>query len=213
MIKWSESNDGDVLYEAFLPEHEEEPCHWLIRASCRGHILAERTESLTWPPRFGPDVDDVAVLRGLTDTLAKDLTPYAMPDGEGNYAPAPVEVPQPEPILHALQYALIQEYVEAEVSIGLTDAQSAAYLNFPVVAGASGLYPMAVTPQRDHRMRGIVALDRLLKDRPDAHAFKSDLLSAVLADDIARVRVLLEGAGIVKDGDESSKGDLAPASR
>ena len=209
MIKWSECHEGDVLYEVFLPEHEKEPCQWLVRASSRGHILAERRQSLTWPPRFGPDMGDVAVLEAAIEVLVNELATSVVPDGEGNYAPARLDIPPADPFVHAVQYTLIEEYAEAEASIGLTEEQSAAFLNLPVSAGAAGLYTLAVTPERDHRMRRVIALDRLMKSRPAIHALKDDLLGAVLADDSPRLRSLLEDAGILGDAGESGspKGD------
>jgi hypothetical protein len=142
MIKWNEFEENEVLYEAFLPEHEKEACGWLVRASRRGHVLAERRLTLTWPPRFGPDVGDVAALEAMVDTLVNELKDTPAPVGNGSYMPTPSQISEAEPILHAMLHALVQQYSEAERFIGLTEAQTAGYLGLPVVASAEGLYPL-----------------------------------------------------------------------
>lgn len=196
MIKWSEFREGDVLYEAFLPEHERETCGWLIRASCRGHVLAERRETLTWPPRFGPDMGDVAVLEAITDGLVTELATAQVPDGEGPYVPPASELGPVDPYVHAVLYALVEEYAQSEAAFGLTEEQSTAYLSLPVRASARGLYPLAVTPERDHRMRRLIALERVLSSRSDLQPHKDTLLEAVLAYDIPRLRTVLKDLGV-----------------
>lgn len=206
MIKWGEFHEGDVLYEAFLPEHEQEPCEWLVRASCRGHILGERHLSLTWPPKFGPDVDDVAAVEAMAGTLITELANAPVPDGAGAYVPATIDLPPTEPILHAMLYAVIEQYAQAEASIGLSEEQSAAYLGLPVRAAARGLFPFAVTSARDDRMHRLIALDHVLKNHANLRAVKSELLSAVLDSDISRLRALLKAAGVDPTSDHVSTG-------
>lgn len=196
MIKWSEFEEGGVLYEAFLREHEKEPCGWLVRASCRGHVLAERRLSLTWPPRFGPDVGDVAALKATAEMLINQQQDKALPVGKGTYAPVPSQMSAPEPILHAMLYSLVQQYAEAERFLGLTETQTAEYLGLPVIASAEGLYPFAMTRTRDGKMNRIVALARVLKAKPEIHLHKETLLGAVLADDIPQLRSMLAAAGV-----------------
>lgn len=196
MIKWREFLEGDVLYEAFLPEHEREACGWLVRASCRGHVLAERRETLTWPPRFGPDVGDVAVLEAIADELVKGLATAKVPEGEGPYVPPASELEPIDLYVHAVLYALVEEYAKSEAALGLTVDQSTAYLSLPVRANARGLYPLAVTPERDHRMRRLIALDRVLSSRTELQPHKATLLEAVLASDTSRLRTVLHDLGV-----------------
>lgn len=201
MIKWAEFIDGNFLYEAFLPEHEQEACEWLLRASCRGHILAERRRSLTWPPKFGPDGGDVAALEAMTEVLFAEMSSVAVHEGTGAYVPGTVAVAQAEPFLHAVLCALVEDYSRAEVSLGLDGQQSTAYLDLPICASASGLYPFAVTPKRDDRMRRMIALDRALKARAELQAIKGELLSSVLEANIPRLRALVGAAGVDIEGD------------
>lgn len=196
MIKWSEFREGDVLYEAFLPEHERETSGWLLRASCRGHVLAERRETLTWPPRFGPDMGDVAVLEAITEGLVTELASAQVPEGEGPYVAPASELGPFDPYVHAVLYALVEEYARSEATFALTEEQSTAYLSLPVRANARGLYPMAVTPERDHRMRRLIALERVLSSRADLQPHKDTLLQAVLACDLPRLRMVLQDLGV-----------------
>lgn len=196
MIKWAELRDGDVLYEVFLPEHESEACDSLLRASSRGHILGERRLSLTWPPRFGPDVDDMAATERMAEKLAVELDSTPRPEGEGTYRAGPIDLPPVEPILLAFSYALVEQFVQAEASLGLSEAQTAAYLHLPVTAGASGLYPYAVTAERDARMRKLIALDVMLKRHPALQTVQADVLNAVLTSDQSTLLELLAKAGL-----------------
>ncbi len=196
MIKWSEFREGEVLYEAFLPEHEEEPCDWLIRASSRGHILGERRHPLTWPPKFGPDAGDVAAVEAITEVMITEVAAADVPDGEGTYVPSTVDLSPSEPILHAMLYALVEQYAQAEGSLGLSEEQSASYLGLPICAGARGLYPFAVTRNRDDRMNRLIALDHALKSRTELQSIRVELLTAVLDYDMVLLRNLLGAAGV-----------------
>lgn len=190
MIKWSEFREGDVLYEALLPEHEREGCEWLVRASCRGHILAERHETLTWRPRFGPDAGDVAVLEAIAAGLARQLQTIEVPHGDGPYVPLALPHAPPGPLLQAVRYALVAECARAEAALGITKEQMAAYLSLPIVAHVGGLYPFAVTPDRDLRMRRLIVLEALI-ERDGLQAHRETLLAPVLAFDIQRLRAVL----------------------
>ena len=66
----------------------------------------------------------------------------------------------------------------------------------PVVANVRGLYPFAVTRARDGKMNRMIALAAVLGARPDKQACTGDLVDAVLAEDIPRLRRLLVAAGI-----------------
>jgi len=196
LIKWSEFREGDVLYEAFQPEHEQEGCAWILRASCRGHILSEQHLRMTWPPRFGPDAGDVAALEALAEKMVETLSTVEIPQGEGAYVVSTQPLPPVEPLVHAVLYALVEQYAQAAHSVGLSAAQSAAYLELSVGALASGLFPVAVTPERDRRMRRLIALDHALKTRPEVQQIKTELVTAVLAGDIPQIRETLRSVGL-----------------
>src|SRR5689334_14769802 len=113
MIKWSEFFELGVLFEAFLPEHERERHAWLLRVSRNGHILEERYVGLTWPPRFGPDAGDVAVLEGELDgALARVGEGRNAPLSPGDYVPRPSEVADTSPWTYAVLHQLLSDYVE-----------------------------------------------------------------------------------------------------
>jgi hypothetical protein len=93
-------------------------------------------------------------------------------------------------------YALVEQYAESADSVGLSAAQSAAYLELSVGARVRGLFPAAVTPERDARMRRLIALDHALRNRPEVLPIKNHLMNAVLASDIPRIRELLRSVGL-----------------
>ena len=200
MIKWCEFRDGDRLFEAFLPEHETEPQEWLLRASCLNQIMEERRVRLTWPPRFGPDAGDVAAIEAELDSVIASTASHPMKSGGEKCIPGPIEIANPDPYLHAVLGALLAEYLDAEKSIGLTLDQSRTYLELPVMTDAEGLYPMAITPKRDGRMRRLIALANVLRHDARAQARKNELLSATLADDVPMIKNILDEQGIDTGG-------------
>jgi hypothetical protein len=203
MIKWVDCLEGEILYEFFLPEHEAERCEWLVRVSARGHILDERRGRLTWRPKFGPDCGDVAVVEAATDEMARAAVATPLPDSPGTYVPQEVSLPPTNPMTHAVLYALVEEYSEAERALGLTPEQTANYLQLPVIASAAGLHPFAVTPQRDNRMRRAIALMHILKNHPETAPKRGALLDAVLAEDITTLKNILADLGLPPAASES----------
>lgn len=204
MIKWVECQEGDYFYEFFLPEHEEEGAQWCVRLSACGHILGERRGLLTWIPRFGPDAGDVAAAEAATVDLAKEFATTALPTATGTYVPSSMTLPPVDPVTHALLHGLIHEFVEAEQALNLTPDQISKYLELPVVSGAQGLHPFAVTSDRDRRMQRMIALTHVLKNHPETAARKDELIQAVLAEDIPTLKRMLNDFGLPAGPDEST---------
>ena len=196
MIKWSEFKEGDSLFEAFLPEHDRESAAWLLRWSCNGHVIEERRVRLIWPPRFGPDVGDVAKIEAELDTLINNSTQRPHEAVGGAYVPREYFPLPSEPHVLAGLAVQLAEYVEAEAFLGLDDEQTREYLGLPDGTRADGLYPMAITPEREGRMRRIVALTSLLRRDCRAQLRNAELLAAVLAHDVSTIAKILEAQGI-----------------
>lgn len=201
MIKWGEYRDGEAVFEAFLPEHEGEAQEWLLRASRLGHILAERRIRLTWPPRFGPDHGDVVRAEVELEALMAAVAALPLAGSEGAYLPGPCKVADPEPILHASLHALLDDYLAAIASMQVTDEQARMHLGLPVGLAAERLYPMAVTKEREGRMKRLVALATLLSRDERLMPHKADLLTAILAEDIDIVRKILANRRIGGEAD------------
>lgn len=196
MIKWGEFRDGDAVFEAFLPEHDRESGGWLLRQSCNGHIIEERRVRLTWPPRFGPDVGDVAQIEAELDALITSEPGRKPPETRGKYMPTPFSpLPSDLTVLAALATCL-SEFVEAARALALSDEQTRAYLYLPERAIADGLYPVAITPRRESRMLRVIALARLLERDNRAESRRAELITAVLAEDISTIGRILDDQGI-----------------
>jgi hypothetical protein len=202
MIKWVESREGDFLYEFFLPEHEREAGEWLVRASALGNVLGERRGRLTWLPRFGPDMGDVAVAEAATEELIQEISRRAMPTEPGSYVPTEMTLPPVDPMTHAVLYGLIEAFVEAERELGLTLDQISTYLELPVNYGASGLHPFAVTARRDGRMRRMVALMHVMRNHPETAPLREALIEAVLAENIPLLMQRLAEVGLPSGPEE-----------
>lgn len=196
MIKWSEFAEGDSLFEAFLPEHDRESSSWLLRWSRNGHIVEERRVGLTWPPRFGPDAGDVAQIEAVLDTMIKGLSTQQPLETRGDYMPAPFSPLLSEPHVLAALAVCVAEYMDAERMLGLNEEETRRYLALPDRAKADGLYPMAVTPERDFRMRRLIILARLIEQDARAAPRRTELIAAVLADDVPAIVRILEDSGI-----------------
>lgn len=196
MIKWSEFRDGEFLFEAFLPEHERQSKSWLLRTSRRGHVIDEERISLVWPPRFGPDLGDVALLESTLDVVIDRVKTLSPPESDGAYQAGAIEAVDPNPYVHAVLHGLLVEYVEAEASLKLSPEQTAAYLELDLGLGADGLFPMAITPRRDARMRKLTALAHLAASDERVKPRTSDLVAALIQDDVPAIRLVLEQAGV-----------------
>jgi hypothetical protein len=196
VIKWSEFAEGDSLFEAFLPEHDRESCSWLLRWSRNGHIVEERRVGLTWPPRFGPDVGDVAQIEAVLDTLITGLSAQQSLETPGDYLPRPFSPLPSEPHVLAALAVCAAEYIDAERILGLNAEETRRYLALPDRATADGLYPIAVNPERDRRMRRLITLAKLLEQDPRAAPRRTELIAATLAEDGPAIVRILEQIGI-----------------
>lgn len=196
MIKWSEFAEGDSLFEAYLPEHDRESCSWLLRWSRNGHIVEERRVRLTWPPRFGPDVGDVAQIEAVLDTLINGLSAQPPLETPGDYVPRPFSPLPSEPHVLAVLAVCLAEYIEAERMLGINAEETCRYLALPDHATAAGLYPMAVTPERERRMRRLITLAKLLEQDPRTAPRRKELIAATLAEDGVAIVRILEHIGI-----------------
>lgn len=196
MIKWSEFREGEDLYEAFLPEHNHESSAWLLRWSCNGHVIEERRIRMTWPPRFGPDQGDVAQIEAVLDALIASGSRPQLPESRGEYLPVPFSPLPSELAVLAGLAVLLAEYVDAERALGLIDDQTRTFLGLPDRAKADGFYPVAITPEREGRMRRVIALARLLERDSRAEPRRDDLITAVLAEDVQAIVGILAILGI-----------------
>lgn len=118
-----------------------------------------------------------------------------------------------DPYRRALLYALVEEYAKAEAALGFTEEPSAAYLSLPVCANARGPYPLAVAPERDPRMRRLIALERVLSGRSGLQPHKDKLLDAVLAYDIPRLRTILRRTSASTSGASAVPKRVVPSPR
>lgn len=196
MIKWGEFRDDDLLFEAFLPEHERQPQDWLLRTSRRGHIIEERRIELVWPPRFGPDSGDVATLERALDAamaMARTLAPM---ESAGAYRAGASESVDPDPYVHAVLHGLLTEYVAAEAALGITPEQTAAHLGLDVGLQAGGLFPMAITPRRDARMRKVTLLAGLARSDRRVSGRIPELVAALIREDVPAIKLVLEQCGV-----------------
>ncbi len=192
MIKWGEFREGDFLFEAFLPEHERQPKCWLLRTSRRGHVIDEQRIELVWPPRLGPDAGDVASLEGALDAVIDRVKALSPPESAGAYQAGAPQAVDSDPYVHAILDGLLTEYVEAETSLRLTPEQTAAYLDLDLGHRADGLFPMAITPRRDARMRRLTALARLATGDERVKERIPDIVEGVIREDIPAIRLVLE---------------------
>ena len=195
MLKYGHFEEADTVYEAFLPESDRESGGWLIRASRRGHVVAERNVQIEWRPLFGPDVGDVAALEAGLDRLIRDIKDTPFPEGRGDYVPGDVQIEPPEPALHVSLHAILQDFQDAAAKLGLTAEAIGTFLGLPENTSIEDLYPIAVTKARYGRMQRIVALCALSERHASIGARRAALIEAVLKGDDMQLNQELAATG------------------
>ncbi|HEY2345709.1 MAG TPA: hypothetical protein VGH80_07485 [Xanthomonadaceae bacterium] len=188
--------EGDILFEVFLPEHDHEG-KWLLRASRSGHVLAERTGSLTWRPTFGPDMGDVATLEAQIDQLLPVVTAMQLSDDTGSYQPGPVQINEPNPIEHAVLFNMLEQGQQAIVALGIPLDLTARLLELPEGCCLEDLYPIALIGRRADRLQRLIALNRLIAAHPSLIASKDAIVMALQVDDLDAIRHVLTDAGVI----------------
>ena len=201
MLKWRDYEEDGTLFEVFLPEHDRESSSALLRAVCRGHIVAERWVHLTWRPTFGPDEGDVAALDAELDGLIVELASKPAPETGGSYVPGPVQIEPPDPFVHAEAATTLTQFQSAMAALEMDPVQVGAWLALPDGCSVDDLFPVALTPPRAHCMRKAIALQQLVDHRPEVHQRRKALVAALLCDDVAALRDELEAAGISTAGE------------
>lgn len=169
--------------------------------SRNGHILEERRIRLNWRPRFGPDNGDVAALETELDAAMVRVQGHAVPEDAGPYVPQACEISASGPEIHAVFHYLVEEFKQATAALGITIEQSIAFLGLPAGTGPDGLYPFAITPKRDSRMRRVTALASLVARQPTVGARLRDMVEAVLREDVPTILGIFKDTGIEPNGD------------
>lgn len=195
MLKWSEFIDGEIIYEAFLPESTAESGCWLLRASRHGHVLAERQIRLLWAPTFGPDSGDVQALESELEQLMSVMNLPASDQLEGAYTPGPIEIEPPDPLLHAGSYRILGEFRVVCQEFGIT-GQSRDYLSLPRACSIEDLYPVAVTNVRLQKMQRFIALKKLVEAYPGLNRALPELVDALLRGNEEAIERILRVNGV-----------------
>ncbi|MBS0575062.1 MAG: hypothetical protein JSS45_01350 [Proteobacteria bacterium] len=197
MIKWRECTEGDILFEAFLPEHDHDhEMQWLLRASRSGHVLAERSGSLTWRPTFGPDGGDVAAIDAEIDQLLPEVAAMPVSAEPGPYQPGPAQIAEPNPIEHAVLFNLLEQGQGAVAALGVPSDLLTQFLDLSEGCCLEDLYPIALSGRRAQRLQRLVALHHLVIKHPGLLASKNAILMALQVDDLDAIRRVLEDAGV-----------------
>ena len=196
MLKWAEFSDENTLYEAFLPESDLDGSAWLLRAVCRGHVVAEWGVSMVHRPTFGPDSSDVLALEEALDRLIDSLRSLPAPRDVGTYQVGDISIAPPDPMQHGFLHTLKEGFLESARDLELDPAWIGALLGLREGRTADQLYPVAITPLRQGRMERVVALRSLLPRYPSLASQRTELLDAILRDDVGALRSLLNDAGV-----------------
>ena len=200
MLKWGEFTEGETLYEAFHPESDKDGGSWLIRVVLRGHVVAERHVPMLYRPTFGPDIGDVAALEAALDQLIGEVKNQAIPHDSGPYVALSVQIESPDPMLHATCYALLEQFPAASRDLGMPLESIAKLLSLPEGWTVEDLYPVAVTAERQARIRRVLALKSLADRHPHLTSHMPALIEALPHDDVAGLQRELQHLGV----------DLAP---
>lgn len=196
MLKWAQFVDEDTLYEAFLPESDLDGRAWVLRAIRRRHVVAERRVPMVHRPTFGPDSGDVLALEKALDRLIDALRSAPAPESVGTYQAGEICIAPPDPMQHGFLHMLRDGFLESAEDLDLDPAWISALLGLSEGRTADQLYPVAITPLRQGRMERVVALRSLLPRYPSLASQRTELLDAILRDDVGALRSLLNDAGV-----------------
>lgn len=196
MLKWSDCTEGDILLEAFLPEHDHDGNGWLLRAIRNGHVIAERSVSLTWRPTFGPDGGDVAALEAEIDRMLPEVSSITVAAEAGPYHAGPIQIAAPDPIQHAVLYNVLEDAREAARALEISDSELTQLLDLPEGCSLTELYPVALTEMRADRLQRLVAFHHLVAKHPNLAQSQQIVLAALQVGDLESLRNVLVSAGV-----------------
>ncbi|MGN6519981.1 MAG: hypothetical protein ACTHK2_11220 [Dokdonella sp.] len=198
MIKWSDYEQGGVVFEAFLPSDETEPQEWLLRASRNGVLLTERRISLVWVPRFGPDVSDVAQLEEALDDMLIELSAgvlAAKADGrkvtiEPLHPIADANFPENA----ALAHIALTEYAKTLQTLQLPPPLFRAFARLPPTPALGALLPMTVSVEMRNHMLAVIAVGGFIQGLPEPEraAYVTRLQGAMSTNVLANVLTIKE---------------------
>lgn len=193
MVKWSDYEQDGVIFEAFLPSDETETQEWLVRASRGGILLTERRIRLTWVPRFGPDISDVAQLEEALDGMLVELSEGALDakaDGrkvtiEPRRATAQANSPEDA----ALAHIALTAYAKSLQALHLPPPLFRAFARLPPTPALGSLLPMMVSIEMRDRMLAVIAVGDLIQDLPESGRlpYVTRLQGAMTTDVVANV--------------------------
>lgn len=188
MIKWGEFVENGMCVEAFLPEHEKEPQEWVLLASRAGNIVGVRRERLTWVPRMGPDMHDVANAEAAAEALLSECVKHPggpIPSRDdlvgAQFENGAEPEPPPNPIMDAWKWKLIERFAEAAPRLGLETAEVSRLLGLRPDHPVQGLLPFAVRKRRFELMQRLSNIAAILDFDPERAAVIRERVRAVLA--------------------------------
>jgi hypothetical protein len=193
MVKWSDYEQDGVIFEAFLPSDETEPQEWLLRASRGGILLTERRIRLTWVPRFGPDVSDVAQLEAALDDMLVELSKGvldARADGRKvTIEPLRTATEGNSPEGAALAHIALSAYAETLQTLQLPPPLFRAFAHLPPTPSLGSLLPMTVSVEMRNHMLAVVAVGNLIQElaEPERTAYVARLQGAMSTHVLANV--------------------------
>lgn len=198
MIKWSDYEQGGVIFEAFLPSDEAEPQEWLLRASRNGVLLAERRIRLIWVPRFGPDVSDVAQLEEALDGMLIDLSSGVL-DAKADGRKVTAEPARPiaeanSPENAALAHIALTAYAKTLQTLQLPPPLFRAFARLPPTPALGALLPMMVGVEMRNHMLAVVSVGELIEAlaEPERAAYVTRLQGAMATNVVANVLAIKE---------------------
>lgn len=164
MRRWAAFTENGFLFEAFLPESEDESQVWTVRIS-RDTEVHMRPLRLTWPPQFGPDAGDIAALERFSEQEAAALAAR----GDVTVTPSEAVPPMPDtgtlPIdlmTGAIAFQLLQGFDDVMEAWAMTDDERRRWLARRSDQPIRRLFAWAITADDRERLRQTLMLHSLL---------------------------------------------------
>lgn len=164
MRLWAAFTENGFLFEAFLPESEDESQVWTVRIS-RGAEAHMHQLRLTWPPQFGPDGGDIAALERLSEQQAAALAAR----GDVTVTPSEAVPPTPDagtlptdPMAGAIAFQLLRGFDDVMEAWAMTDDERRRWLGRRSDQPIRRLFAWAITADDRERLRQTLMLHSLL---------------------------------------------------
>lgn len=167
MRLWAAFKENGFLFEALLPESDDEDLVWTVRIS-RGNEIHTHRLKLIWPPRFGPDAGDIEMLERFSEQQARalaDRSDVTVSATESVQPPPGSDTWPADPLTGAQAYQLLERFDGVMGAWSMADDERRRFLRRNPDQPVRRLFAWAISADDRARLKQIVALQTRLQEQ------------------------------------------------